>query len=141
MSTALRHRMTQDLQLAGLSPRTQDAYTRAVRLLADHYHTPPDRLSEAQVTDGTLRLLREAGLLHALAQARGQDDGQRPVDAASVVSLNLLNTKVTDAGLKELKGLPNLQTLDLRDTRVTAAGVRAFQALRPALSCKTQINP
>jgi integrase/recombinase XerD len=56
MSTALRLRMTQDLQLAGLSPRTQQAYLRAVRGLADHYHTPPDRLSEAQVRDYLLHL-------------------------------------------------------------------------------------
>jgi integrase/recombinase XerD len=56
MSTALRQRMTQDLQVAGLSDRTQEAYLRAVRMLADHYHTPPDRLSEAQVRDYLLHL-------------------------------------------------------------------------------------
>ena len=56
MSTALRQRMTQDLQLAGLSPATQHAYLRAVRMLADHYHTPPDRLSEANVRDYLLHL-------------------------------------------------------------------------------------
>ena len=34
------------------SPRgTQDAYLRAVRMLADHFHTPPDQLSEQQVRD------------------------------------------------------------------------------------------
>ena len=49
MSTALRDRMTQDLRLAGLADRTQEAYLRAVRKLAEHYHTPPDRLSEDQV--------------------------------------------------------------------------------------------
>ena len=38
MSTALRSRMHQDLQLAGLEPRTQEAYLRAVRPLADHFH-------------------------------------------------------------------------------------------------------
>ncbi len=56
MSTALRRRMTQDLQLAGLSDSTQDAYLRAVRGLADHFHTPPDRLSEHQVRDYLLHL-------------------------------------------------------------------------------------
>jgi site-specific recombinase XerD len=48
--------MLQDLQLAGLSPRTQEAYLRAVRKLADYYHTPPDRLSEHQVRDYFLHL-------------------------------------------------------------------------------------
>src|SRR3954468_18205562 len=55
-TTALRQRMLQDLQLAGLSERTQEAYLRAVRQLADHFHTPPDRLSEHQVRDYFLHL-------------------------------------------------------------------------------------
>jgi integrase/recombinase XerD len=56
MTTALRKKMHQDLQLAGLSEGTQQAYLRAVRQLADHYHTPPDRLSEQQVRDYLLHL-------------------------------------------------------------------------------------
>ena len=56
MSTLLRQRMTQDLQLAGLSACTQDAYLRAVRQLAEHFHTPPDRLTEPQVRDYLLHL-------------------------------------------------------------------------------------
>jgi hypothetical protein len=39
MASALRQRMHQDLQLAGLCERTQEAYPRAVRQLADHFHT------------------------------------------------------------------------------------------------------
>lgn len=56
MSTTLRQRMLQDLQLAGLSTGTQEVYLRAVRQLADHFHTPPDRLSEQQVRDYFLHL-------------------------------------------------------------------------------------
>jgi integrase/recombinase XerD len=56
MTTALRDRMRQDLQLAGLSDRTEEAYLRAVRQLADHFHTPPDQLSEQQVRDYFLHL-------------------------------------------------------------------------------------
>jgi site-specific recombinase XerD len=48
--------MTQDLQLAGLSERTQDAYTRAVRQLAEHFHTPPDRLTEPRLRAYFLQL-------------------------------------------------------------------------------------
>jgi hypothetical protein len=55
-TTALRKRMHQDLQLAGLTERTQEAYLRAVRQLADHYHAPPDRLSEQQVRHYFLHL-------------------------------------------------------------------------------------
>ena len=42
----LREQMTADLQPRGLSDRTQEAYLRAVRQLADHYGTPPDQLDE-----------------------------------------------------------------------------------------------
>ena len=56
MSTALRKKMHQDLQLAGLSEGTQDVYLRAVRQLAVHFETPPDRLSKQQVRDYLLHL-------------------------------------------------------------------------------------
>jgi integrase/recombinase XerD len=56
MITALRQRMLQDLQLAGLSERTQEAYLRAVRQLADHFHIAPDRLCEQQVREYFLHL-------------------------------------------------------------------------------------
>ena len=49
--TALRQRFLQDLQLAGLAERTCEAYVRAVRQLAQHYHQSPDKLTEAQVRD------------------------------------------------------------------------------------------
>jgi Phage integrase, N-terminal SAM-like domain len=51
MSTALRQRMHQDLQLAGLAEGTQTAYLRVVRQLADHFHKAPDRLTEQDVRD------------------------------------------------------------------------------------------
>jgi integrase/recombinase XerD len=62
MTTQLRQRMRQDLQLAGLSEGTQGAYLRAVRQLADHFHTPPDRLSEHQVRDYLLHLKNDRHL-------------------------------------------------------------------------------
>jgi integrase/recombinase XerD len=65
MTTQLRQRMHQDLQLAGLSERTQDAYLRAVRQLADHFHTPPDRLNEPQVRDYLLHLKNDRHLASA----------------------------------------------------------------------------
>jgi len=57
--TTLREKMTHDLQLCGLSERTQEAYLRAVRQLADHYHTPPDRLTEEQLRNYFLYLKNE----------------------------------------------------------------------------------
>lgn len=50
-ASELRQRMQQDLQLAGLSERTQEAYLRAVRQLAAHFKTAPDQLSEPQLRE------------------------------------------------------------------------------------------
>jgi len=47
--TELRKRMIECLQLRGLSERTQEAYVRAVRQLAEHYHKSPDLITEAEL--------------------------------------------------------------------------------------------
>jgi site-specific recombinase XerD len=59
ITTALRERMRQDLQLSGRGERTQEAYLRAVRQLADHYRQSPDQLGEQQVRDYFLFLKNE----------------------------------------------------------------------------------
>ncbi len=59
MATALRQRLPQDLQLASLSERTQEAYLRAVRQLADHCRAPPAGLTEQQVRNYFLQLKNE----------------------------------------------------------------------------------
>ncbi len=47
--TELRKRMIESLQLRGLAERTQEAYTRAVRQLAAHYHKSPDQITEEEL--------------------------------------------------------------------------------------------
>jgi integrase/recombinase XerD len=59
MSTALRRRMHQDLQLAGLAEGTQKMYLRAVRQLAAHFHKPPDQLTESELREYLLYLKNE----------------------------------------------------------------------------------
>lgn len=61
-SSALRQRMQQDLQLAGLSQGTQVAYLRTVRQLAAHFNRPPDQLSEAQLREYLLFLKNDKQL-------------------------------------------------------------------------------
>ena len=56
LQLSLRERMTRDLQLRGLSARTQEAYLRAVRQLAAFYRLPPDQLNEEQLRDYFLHL-------------------------------------------------------------------------------------
>jgi site-specific recombinase XerD len=41
--------MLEDMQLRGLSERTQETYLRAVRQLAEHYGVSPDQLSEEEL--------------------------------------------------------------------------------------------
>ena len=45
----LQQRMLEDMQLRGLSARTQEAYARAVWQLAQHYRRPPDQLSNEEL--------------------------------------------------------------------------------------------
>ena len=54
--TQLRQRMIEDRQLRGLSARTQERYVRAVHQLAEHYHKPPDRITEVERRDDFLYL-------------------------------------------------------------------------------------
>lgn len=39
------------LQLAGMSERTQQCYTRSVRMLVEHYNKTPDRINEHELQD------------------------------------------------------------------------------------------
>jgi integrase/recombinase XerD len=54
--TVLRQRMIEDMQLRGLSEKTQDAYARAVRQLAEHYGRSPDRIGEEELRQYLLYL-------------------------------------------------------------------------------------
>jgi len=47
--TALRQKMIEDIRLRGLSPRTEDAYVRAVRQLAEYCKKPPDKIIQEEL--------------------------------------------------------------------------------------------
>lgn len=47
--TDMQKRMIESLQLRGMSERTQEAYVRAVRQLAQHYHKSPDLVTEEEL--------------------------------------------------------------------------------------------
>ena len=57
--TPLRQRMLTDMQLRGLAPKTQEAYLRAVRQLAEYYSKSPDQVTEAELRDYFLTLKNE----------------------------------------------------------------------------------
>jgi len=59
MTTPLRQRMIEDMQLRGLSTQTQESYVRAVRRLAEHYHKSPDCINEEELRQYLLYLKNE----------------------------------------------------------------------------------
>ena len=60
--TSLRQQMTDEMQLRGLSPRTQQSYLNAVRQLAEHYQKPPDQIDEEELRQYFLYLMNEKQL-------------------------------------------------------------------------------
>ena len=65
--TPLRERMIEDMQLAGYSARTQEAYVGAVRQVFAHFQCTPAQLTEDRyvpLPDRTLELLREIWRTH-----------------------------------------------------------------------------
>ena len=65
--TPLRQRMLEDMQLRGLSARTQECYVAAVRQLAEHYHRSPDQLTEEDLRQYFLYLANEKKVARATA--------------------------------------------------------------------------
>src|SRR5437660_1229639 len=54
----------------------------------------------------------------------------RADEAATVKAIETLGGKVTDAGLKELKGLKNLQLLDIQRTQITDTGLKELKEVK-----------
>jgi integrase/recombinase XerD len=65
--TALRQRMMEDMQLRGLSARTQGCYVAAVRQLAEHYPRSPDRITEEELRQYFLYLANQKKVARATA--------------------------------------------------------------------------
>lgn len=63
--TVLRQKMIEDMQLHGLSERTQENYVRCVQHLAQHYHKSPDQISEEELRQYFLFLKHEKKLANS----------------------------------------------------------------------------
>ena len=55
---------------------------------------------------------------------------------SSLKTLWLADTRVTDAGLRQLKGLANLENLNLEGTQVTDIGVKDLAKALPKLKIR-----
>jgi len=65
--TPLRQRMLEDMQLRGLSARTQECYVAAVRQLAEHYDRRPDQITEEDLRQYFRYLANEKKVARATA--------------------------------------------------------------------------
>ncbi len=59
MTTSLREKMIEDMQLRGFATKTQEAYLLAVRQLAKHYRKSPDQIDEEELREYFLFLKNE----------------------------------------------------------------------------------
>ena len=66
--TALRRRMIEDMELAGLSAGTQKRYLTAMRHLAAAYGRSPDAIGEEEVRRHVLHLRDERGVARGTFQ-------------------------------------------------------------------------
>ncbi len=57
--TKLRQRMIDDMQLYGLSERTQECYVTSVKKLAQYYMCSPDKLNQENIRRFFLYLIKE----------------------------------------------------------------------------------
>ena len=80
-------------------------------------------LGNHQLNDKTIHLLRQHELLHATSLATTHDDSSRPMSPADVGGICLFGCDISDRGLNELAGFPNLQFLDLRKTNLSDSGL------------------
>jgi Leucine-rich repeat (LRR) protein len=68
--------------------------------------------------------------VRAIAKLGGSVSRDEKTKAKPVIAVNLIGTKVTDAGLKDLAALKSLRRLYLGDTPVTNAGLKELAALK-----------
>lgn len=63
--TALRQKLIDELDLRGLSPHTKDNYVGAIDRLSRHYGRSPDQITDAELRQYLLRLIREQKNAHS----------------------------------------------------------------------------
>lgn len=99
-----------------------------VKALAECRQLTTLEINNEHVTDAMLKGLSESDLLHALSLATGAGK-ERPRKAKDVVGINLLHAPITEAGLKELAPLKNLNTLLFNSDRLNDATIKTLREI------------
>src|SRR5205807_667167 len=83
----------------------------------------------------------EASAVKAVEKLGGKVTRDDKLRDKPVIAVNLTGTQVTDAGLKELKDLKQLTTLDLTDAVVTDAGLEELKHLKQLTTLNLNATP
>ena len=70
--TDLRRRFKDDMTLHGLAPTTQKVYVHAVKQLAEHYGRSPDQLSEQELRDYFVYLVKKNIIVREDTETKGE---------------------------------------------------------------------
>src|SRR5216683_2815187 len=137
--TPLRQQMMAALQLSGKGERTQQAYVREVRLLAQFYHQSPDRISEQELQRSFLHRTNVDGLAPASLRLcyRGMRFFSQPVLPRTWRPLSLIRAQTTHRlpavlSVEEVKRLLTSATPlhnQVYFTTVYSLGLRLHEAL------------
>lgn len=129
------------LAFAGCAPSPQQASKNSVEQLGGKTRSQNGQvimvnLRQSRATDNDLALVRQFPALDRLSLPPSiTDAGLRQLEGLpNLTSLDVQNTHVTDAGLAVLKTLPKLAQLYIHGSRITAAGAEALRADLPRVT-------
>ncbi|MCX5654711.1 MAG: hypothetical protein NTY65_08710 [Planctomycetota bacterium] len=74
--------------------------------------------------------VQEENAVNAIIKLGGRVNRSEELPGRPIIGVYLSGTKITDAGLKDLKALKGIQELVLNDTCITNAGLKEFRSLQ-----------
>lgn len=125
----------------GCAPSPQQAGKNSIEQLggktrSDKGHVVMVNLRKSRATDNDLAVVKQFPALDRLSLPPSiTDTGLQQLEGLpNLTSLDLQNTQVTDAGLAVLKTMPKLTQVYIHGSRITAEGAESLQAALPQLT-------
>lgn len=129
------------LSLTGCSASPEQTAKSSIEQLggktrSDKRHIVKIDLRKSRATDNDVALVRQCPMLDRLALSPSiTDAGLRQLEGLpNLTSLDLQNTQVTDQGLNVLATMPKLVQLYIHGSKVTPEGSEALQTALPKLT-------